>query len=302
MQVTALNERVRVVCGPVNVGIIQVSPHQAVLIDSGLDRRSGRRLLELCADDGLDIIAILNTHAHADHIGGNAFINRAVNCRILASDREAPAITHPEIQAIALFGGAPPPELFNPQLTAEPTVCEVFPGQILQFGDQTIEVLDLAGHSIGQVGFRVGDVIFYADTLFPPALLQKHRLVYLYDPIGQLECLRRLRTIQAAWFVGGHIPPSHTIATTIAENIGHVESVLQHLRGLLAIPQPLDRLVKSFLGHYGIKQGGWQHFLYRATLNGYLSALRRMKEADFRVLDNLLIWYLTPPESPEPQP
>ena len=85
----------------------------------------------------------------------------------------------------------------------------------------------------------------------------------------------------------------------IAENIGHVESVLQHLRELLVLPQPLDRLVKSFLSQFGIHQGGWQHFLYRATLNGYLSALRRYREADFRVLDNLLLWYATPPEETE---
>ena len=302
MKVTALTDRVRVFCGPVNVGLVRVGERQAVLIDSGLDRRSGRRLLETCADDGLEIIAILNTHAHADHIGGNAFIRQATNCRILTSAREAPALAHPEIQAIALFGGAPLPELLNPQITAEPCPGEIIVGDELRFGDLNFRILDLAGHSIGQIGFLVDGVAFFGDALFAPAIIQKHRLIYLYDPLLQLVCCRRLRNLQAKWFVGGHVPPTETIATMIAENIGHVEAVLQHLRGLLAAPQPLDRLVKNFLGNHGIHQGGWQHFLYRATLNGYLSALSRNGEAGFRVLDNLLLWYLESPSGKEQPP
>jgi glyoxylase-like metal-dependent hydrolase (beta-lactamase superfamily II) len=43
----------------------------AVLIDAGQDRDQAKRLLRACEAAGLTPCAIINTHAHADHFGGN---------------------------------------------------------------------------------------------------------------------------------------------------------------------------------------------------------------------------------------
>ncbi|MBF0547005.1 MAG: MBL fold metallo-hydrolase [Candidatus Riflebacteria bacterium] len=291
IQIKALSPKVQVILAGTSIGLVKIDENRVVLIDSGFDRRTGRRILELIGNYGYKVEAILNTHAHADHVGGNAVIQESTGCKIFASTNEAPAIGNPLMQAIALFGGAPFPELLNPFIIAEPSKAEIFDAKQIKFGETEIEIIDLPGHSIGQKGFLVDGVAFLADTLFSAQVINKHRLIYLFDPIAHIETCKRLRNLKADWYVGGHFSPINNINGLIAENLGHTEAAINFLKGLLAIPQSFDRLLKSFLTHFSVKKGGWEHFLYRATLNAYLSALKRSGGADFRVMDNLLVWY-----------
>ena len=83
MELKALSDRVQVISGPVQIGLVRLSKNRIALIDSGIDHRYGRKILRLITDYGYEVAAILNTHAHADHIGGNAFIQAETQCRIL---------------------------------------------------------------------------------------------------------------------------------------------------------------------------------------------------------------------------
>ena len=60
--------------GLTNIGLVRTGEGQAVLIDSGGDDSSGRRIRKALEAEGLTLQAIYNTHSHADHIGGNAFL------------------------------------------------------------------------------------------------------------------------------------------------------------------------------------------------------------------------------------
>jgi len=293
MELQALSERTRLIPGPSNIGVIMLGGDRVALVDSGLDRRIAKRVLELLGAYRLRPAVILNTHAHADHCGGNAFLQAETDCRILASPLEAAAVTNPLIQAIALYGGAPPEELRNPLIVAESSQAEAIGTNLLELDDLKIEVLQLGGHSIGQIGFKVDGVAFLGDTLFPMHTIQKHRLLFIYDPLEHLETLEKLRTVSATTYVGGHFRPESRIDMLLAENIRHVREAFALLKKLLTGPQPYDRLAKQFFGSFELKKTGWEHFLYRATLSGFLSALKRNGEADYRIMDNLLVWYGT---------
>lgn len=293
MELQGLTGRVRVIPGPVNIGVIMLGGDRVALVDSGLDRRMARRVLELLSAYRLEPAVILNTHAHADHCGGNAYIQEATGCRILASPSEAAAIANPLMQAIALYGGAPPDELINSLIVAEPSKAEVIESDTLEFDDLTIRVLRLGGHSIGQLGFVADGVAFLGDALFPLHTIQKHRLLFIYDPLEHLNTLEHLQSVTASTFVGGHFQPESRIDILLAENIRHVRDAFALVKRLLTGPQPYDRLAKQFFGSFKLQKSGWEHFLHRATLSGLLSALKRNGEADYRIMDNLLVWYGT---------
>ncbi|HMM58581.1 MAG TPA: hypothetical protein PKC25_00460, partial [Candidatus Rifleibacterium sp.] len=74
-------------------------------------------------------------------------------------------------------------------------------------------------------------------------------------------------------------------------NQKHVEEAMAFMRELLKTPLSQDRVVKAFLDHFSLKKISWEYYLYRATVNGYLSSLYRRGEVKFRVLDNLAVWY-----------
>lgn len=291
MELTRLSERTFFVSGPANVGVIALENSRVALIDSGTDERHAARLFELLSDYRYKVAWILNTHAHADHIGGNSFFSEKCGCRILASTLEAPTIRQPLIQSAVLFAGAPIQDLMNRFIMANPSPVEVFAENELQLDDLKIKILDLPGHSVNQKGFLVDGVAFVADTLFPDAFFKKQRLPFNYDPSAHMQTLEKLRGIKADLWVGGHFPPQKDISTMITNNLSHLESALDFMRTLLKVPQSQDRVVKAFLDHFGLKKISWEYYLYRATVNGYLSSLYRHGEIKFKVLDNLAVWY-----------
>ena len=47
-----------------------------MLIDTGLDNSAARNILKELEEAGPTPTVIVNTHSHADHIGGNHFIQK----------------------------------------------------------------------------------------------------------------------------------------------------------------------------------------------------------------------------------
>ncbi|HNX75853.1 MAG TPA: MBL fold metallo-hydrolase [Candidatus Rifleibacterium sp.] len=291
MELTRLSERTFCVCGPANVGVIALEDSRVALIDSGNEEKYAVKLFELLSDYRFKVAYILNTHAHADHIGGNSFFAEKTGCRILASTLEAPTIRQPLIQSAVLFAGAPVQDLMNRFTMANPSAVDVLSGTELTLDDVQIKILDLPGHSVNQKGFLVDGVAFVADTLFPDSFFKKQRLPFTYDPHAQMQTLQKLRNLTAKVYVGGHFRPTDNIATMITGNLSHVENAMNFMRELLKVPQSQERVVKAFLDHFGLKKISWEYFLYRTTVNGYLSSLYNRGEIKFRVLDNLAVWY-----------
>jgi len=83
----------------------------AILIDSGIDDDTARRALKLL--EGLEVKVIINTHAHADHCGGNAFIKKRTGAQIFAPEIEGCFIAHPFLEPSFLCSASPLAEMRN---------------------------------------------------------------------------------------------------------------------------------------------------------------------------------------------
>lgn len=130
----------------------------AVVIDPGLEPEL---ILSCLADHDLTPAAILNTHGHADHIGGNEALKKAYpKTPLVIGELEAEMLVDAWANLSAMFGM---PVVSPP---ADRTVAE---GETIEYAGMALEVLLVPGHSPGHVVFvhrgepcRVygGDVLF----------------------------------------------------------------------------------------------------------------------------------------------
>lgn len=130
----------------------------ALVIDPGLEPNL---ILEFLSEQGLTPAAILNTHGHADHIGGNETLKGAFpQTPIITGAGEAALLTDANLNLSAPFGMpivSPPAD----QLVRE--------GEVLDLAGICLEVLDIPGHSPGHVVFvhRAAPIlVFGGDVLF----------------------------------------------------------------------------------------------------------------------------------------
>jgi ribonuclease BN (tRNA processing enzyme) len=144
------------------------------LLDGDLLVDAGTGVGDLSLDEMRAVDHLLLTHSHLDHIAALPLMVDTVG-----SQRSAPLHVYALAGTLAalkahVFNDVIWPDFTRIPSAAQPFIClhEISVGQILQFGNKTVEVLP-AVHSVPAVGFAVaagqGNWIFSGDTERNPA-------------------------------------------------------------------------------------------------------------------------------------
>ncbi|MEJ7900264.1 MAG: MBL fold metallo-hydrolase [Thermomicrobiales bacterium] len=289
-----LSDRVGYVPGGTNIGVIRNDDSRVTLIDSGLNDTTARKVLRSVRDElGSDVVAILNTHGHADHFGANAFVVKRTGCQVWAPEIESVTIQHPILQPAMLFGGADPMDaLRNRFLLAEPSPVD----GVLAVGKQhfmgtEMELVALPGHSANQIGVLVDGVFFCADVVFPQAAIDKYRIPYLFGLTTHLESLDTARRIVSTAVVPGHGPHDGSIEPLVELNRAGIEETLNCLRAVLKEPKTSDDICTEVFTAMDVPVSDPQgYFLLKPTINAYLAHLDRIGEAKCEVENRQALW------------
>jgi glyoxylase-like metal-dependent hydrolase (beta-lactamase superfamily II) len=131
---------------------------EALVIDPGLEPEL---ILDFLRAEGLVVAALLNTHGHADHIGGNEALKDAFpDAPLIIGVNDAPMLRDANANLSAPFGLP---------ITSPPANQVVREGDFVEAAGIRLEVLDVPGHSPGHVVFVYRDTpvkVFGGDVLF----------------------------------------------------------------------------------------------------------------------------------------
>ena len=275
--------------GATKAGVVQTAPHEAWLIDSGNDKSTARALLrELTARDW-QLRGILNTHSHADHIGGNNYLQSRTLCRIYAPEIEQAFTCHPILEPSFLYGGNPTAALRNKFLMAQPSRAELLSPEVLPPG---VGVIPLPGHSYNMVGYRTQDnVVYLADSVAAPATLQKYRICFLYDVAAYLRTLDMLESLQAQLFIPAHAEPTDDLRALTRCNREHIHELAENIVTLCsAAPLSADELVTRLYRRWQLPLSMEQYVLAGSTLRSYLTWLSENGRLAPICSDERLLW------------
>lgn len=186
MSLLPLGSQVFYFASAVNSLVVENGCGGALLVDTGLDDGHARKLLREVEARGLVPAAILNTHSHADHHGGNAFIlKKFPGLPVSAPPLEAAIIHFPVLEPLYLYGALPPRELQTKFLLAPASPAQPIGAGPQTLGGAAVELLPVPGHAAQMYAVRVGDVLYAADGLFGAESLQKHPLTFCADSAAQ---------------------------------------------------------------------------------------------------------------------
>ena len=274
-----LSERVGVVPGGTNVGIIRIDDQRVILVDTGLNDTTARKVLRAVRDElKAEVAAILNTHGHADHFGANAFVIKRTKAQVYAPDLDEQVLRFPLMQSIMLYGGADPLDgLRTKFLLAEAgPVDRIISAGTIDVQGVEIEAVSLAGHSINQLGYLVDGVFFCADVVFPEAALQKYPIPYLYGLTQHLEAMSRALEIECTAVVPGHGPIEASLEEPVARNRAVIGRVLDAIPALLGEPLSTDDVAQRLFAALDVPVADASaYYLLRPTVAAYLSHLER---------------------------
>jgi glyoxylase-like metal-dependent hydrolase (beta-lactamase superfamily II) len=257
----------------VNVGLWE-GPEGAVLIDSGGDKEAGRQIRQALEQRGWSLKLIVNTHSNADHIGGNAYLQKQTGCRIAATRLEAAFINDPVLEPSFLWGAAPFRELRSKFFQAAPSTVDLILPDAGPIPGTELEAVPLPGHFLQMIGVRTPDGVFFAgDALFGEEILAKHPVFFLYDVAAQLATLEKLEGLAAEWIVPGHGRPVREAGPLVAANRAALERTAGVVSSFCARPAAFEEILAELCRAFAIELNPGQYALVGGTLRAYLAWL-----------------------------
>ena len=287
-ELVQLTERCYYIESPAKIGLFRLSDDEVCLIDSGNDKDAGRKVRQLLDKNGWKLRAIYNTHANADHIGGNRYLQGQTGCKIFAPGIDCAITRHPILEPAFLYGGYPPKDLRHKFLLAQESDADLLTPECLPEG---FESIPLPGHFFDMVGYRTGDgVVFLADCLSSRETLEKYQIGFIYDVAAYLDTLEKVKTMQAELFVPSHAAVTEDIAPLAQVNIDKVHEIAGRILDICKEPLCFEAILQRLFRDYALTMNFEQYVLVGSTVRSYLVWLKDGGRLTVVFEDGMLLW------------
>lgn len=273
--------------------LVFVEGQGVLVVDTGLDDSHARNLLRALDAGNLTPTAVLNTHSHADHHGGNVtFLKRFPNLPIFAPPFEAAIIRNPLLEPLYLYGAHPPAALQTKFLLAPASPAQAVSAGAATLGGVTVELQDVPGHASQMYAVRFGNVLYAADALFGPEPLAKHPLTFCVDSAAMKTSAARLLDVPGVHLtVPGHGHPTEDLAGLVALNLVAFAAVTGAVLAAVQNACTVDTALKRVCDALGVQMTNpGAAVLNRSVISAHLAELVHLGAVTLEVQDNALLF------------
>lgn len=284
-----------------DIPFYMIDDKKIILLDSGLPGEPALELIRLLMD--YEVAGIIATHAHADHLGANAYY-RERGAVIAMPDFEALCIESEEnLKAwYNLFSPGEIKELFGGMICKTDILLPPDATEIEICGCK-FEIIYTPGHTPGHISVRTpDDVLYLSDALMSGSDCERAKLPYAFSMELDEGTREMLRGVKASAFIlahGGVVGNGiggavQNIDTLIEQNAACWRRCFDSVMSFFSEPLTMTQAVKVIIEGLNIKSATNLYGFRIIERNvrsfiDYLADIGRLKPV---IRDNQ-IWYST---------
>lgn len=270
-------------------GVYYLGNGQVVLIDGCDHKKSFTDLDSHLSERGWRVSAIINTHAHIDHITGDKFFKEKYGCEIFSSDVEHHLIELCSLEGTIYFNGIPIDRsrsyFFKPVGTkARPIEEAKLP--------EGFEFVALPGHSFGMIGVKTPDnVWFTGDAVLSKETFESYKLPFFFDINKSIETQKMIATLKGEYFVPSHADAGKSIAPLALYNAECLEKLKEYFLSI-SDKRTLEEIFAVCAKELSLKVDNDQYGKLLTTVKGFLQALFEDGKLGAAVEDYRLVYFV----------
>ncbi|KXZ39156.1 Glyoxylase, beta-lactamase superfamily II [Alkalithermobacter thermoalcaliphilus JW-YL-7 = DSM 7308] len=285
--------------GGTNTGVYIFENKSVLIIDPGLSDARGKRLVKFFENENLNIKYIINTHEHSDHYGATKFIlDSFKGSRTFSSYDAKLVIENPYIFNMYTYGGKSS-KFFDENFKNRGQYFRV--DEVLSEGevfleDEYFEIIDLKGHSIGQIGVITKDKVLYlGDSLLDKEILEKFNFPFIIDVASQIKTLEKIKKLDFDFAVIGHrkeLLDKEETLDLAQYNIDLINKYIDYIKLKLRSLCTQQDLLAYIINDHNLKLNYKEYYFSKSTLASMISYLAENENIDYKIDDGKIYYYL----------
>lgn len=292
-----ISDRLWVIQAATNTGIVKLNGEECLLIDPGGDKDNAKYILKILGKLGLKPAGVLVTHAHADHYGACAYLQKnVVGIEFFASPFESSLMEQPLLEPIFLYGGAEPiKELTHKFILAKPVAVSAgLAAGNWEYRGNNFQIIDLPGHSTGQIGLVVEGLLFCGDALMLSEYIRKFKFPFYSNIAAAFQSLNFIFNSDYPLIIPGHGPVLEPDAYRREADfaVANLKEIIEIAYSQLkAGPLTMERLLQEMARKLEIRLATpIQYVLDRTLVLAIVNYLAANNRAEHYFEDNLWYW------------
>ncbi len=256
-------------------GMLVSENDECIFVDSGINSTGAKFAADAAKEAGLTPVAVVNTHSHRDHCGGNGYLQKEYNAKIYCTKKERIFMEHPELEGLCLYTSVVPDVLEKVFVQRDGPIY----ADIVEYGKTNlhgidIDIIELGGHSPDHVGIVSGEgICYFGDVLLPKRTWEHSRMPYHIDIKGMLKSIETLARGDYKEYFGVHTGRVDDIKELSEINKGFLLQNVSVIREALSSPMTREECLGFMMCKYDLDARIQQHTLYFNSVSAYLSYL-----------------------------
>jgi hydroxyacylglutathione hydrolase len=238
--------------GMTYIPFYKINDEEIIMLDTGWGKGERNGIEEVLEKNKFKLTAILNSHAHIDHIGNNTYFRDKYNSIIAMSAYEAISCSS-EVN-LKLYYGNPTlkfvKEHYDHMVFKTDIIIEENQHEILLCG-VNFKIIPTPGHSPAHICIITPDDIAYlGDTLVSYEVMEGAKMPYAYILSEDMKSKAKLYDLNCSKYVVAHKGIYNNITKLVNDNIDFYESramlIYEAINGSMTMEEIMKVIMKNF--------------------------------------------------------